>query len=127
MIERVESVIDPYIRREILGPDHRSEFKLSPTQLDDLERGLQDEKPSLWCFWEHKLRYDYEASDSEGKLVLRMPSAVHEDFIGSLESTIEKESADLANQLSTKDETTAAEIRRNASLEVQRFITRSQS
>jgi hypothetical protein len=83
MIECVESVIDRYSRGEILEPDQRSEFELSPTQLDDLERGLQDEKPSLWCFWVHKLRYDYEASNSGGKLFLRMPSAVHEDFIGS--------------------------------------------
>ena len=60
----------------------------------------------------HKLRYDYEVSDLGGKLVLHMPSAVHEDFIRSLESTIEKELASLANQLSTKDETIAAEIRR---------------
>lgn len=112
IIERVESVIDRYGRGEILDPDQRSEFELSPTQLGDLERGLQDENPSLWCFWVHKLRYDYEASTSGGKLVLRMPGAVHEDFIGSLESTIEKELASLANQLSKKDETTAAEIRR---------------
>jgi hypothetical protein len=112
IIERIENVIDRCSRGEIPKPDQRSEFELSPSQLDDLERGLQDEKPSLWCFWVHKLRYDYEASDSGGKLVLRMPSAVHEDFIGSLESTIEKELASLANQLSTKDETTAAEIRR---------------
>jgi hypothetical protein len=112
IIERVENVIDRCSRGEILKPGQRSEFELSPTQLDDLERGLQDEKPSLWCFWVHKLRYDYEASTSGGKLVLRMPSAVHEDFIGSLESTIEKELANLANIVSTKDETTAAEIRR---------------
>jgi hypothetical protein len=112
IIEHVESVIDRYSRGEILEPDQRSEFELSPSQLDDLERGLQDEKPSLWCFWERKLRYDYEASTSGGKLVLRMPSGVHEDFIGSLESTIEKELATLANQLSISDERTATEIRR---------------
>ena len=112
IIERVENVIDRCSRGKIPEPDQSSEFELSPTQLDDLERGLQDEKSSLWCFWVHKLRYDYEASVSGGKLVLRMPSAVHEDFIGSLESTIEKELVSLANQLSTKDETTAAEIRR---------------
>ncbi|GAB7336126.1 hypothetical protein MBLNU13_g08913t2 [Cladosporium sp. NU13] len=101
IIQRLESVID-----RGLG------FELSPTQLDDLERGLQDEKPSLWCFWVHRLCYDYQASTSGGKFVLRMPSAVHEDLIGFLESTIEKELASLAHQLSTKDETTAAEIRR---------------
>jgi hypothetical protein len=43
MMERVESTIDRYSRGEILEPDQRSEFELSPSQLDDLERGLQDE------------------------------------------------------------------------------------
>jgi hypothetical protein len=56
MIERVESVIDRDSRREILEPDQRPEFELSPSQLDDLERGLQDEKPSLWSAWETRQR-----------------------------------------------------------------------
>jgi hypothetical protein len=111
VIERVKRVIDQYNRGEILGSDQKLGFELSPSQLDDLERGLQDEKPSLWCFWEHKLRYDYEGLSSEGKLVLRMPSAVHEDFIASFESTIEKELATLADKLSISDERTASEIR----------------
>jgi hypothetical protein len=111
VIECVKRVIDRYSRGEILGSDQKLGFELSPSQLDDLERGLQDEKPSLWCFWEHKPRYDYEGSSSEGKLVLRMPSAVHEDFIGSFESTIQKELATLADRLSISDERTASEIR----------------
>ena len=62
IIERVESVIDRYSRGEILEPDQRSEFELSPTQLDDLERSLQDEKPSLWSAWETRQRGHGEQS-----------------------------------------------------------------
>jgi hypothetical protein len=58
---------------------------------------------------------------------LRMPSAVHEGFIRSLESTIKKELASLANQLIAKDETLQPRYDGYASLEVQRFSTRSQS
>jgi hypothetical protein len=55
-MERVESVIDWYSRGEILEPDQRSEIELPPSQLDGLERGLQDEKPSLRSAWETRQR-----------------------------------------------------------------------
>jgi hypothetical protein len=83
-IKHVRRAVDQYSRGKISGFDRRLEFELSSTQLDDFERGLQDEKPSLWSFWEHKLRYEYEGSNSAGSLVLRMPSAVHEDLVRSL-------------------------------------------
>lgn len=111
VLKHLKRVVDQYSRGKISGSDQRSRFKLSSTQLEDFERDLQDEEPSLWSFWEHKLRYDYEGSNSVGSLVLRMPSSVHEDFIRSLESTIEKELATLADKLSISDEKTASEVR----------------
>jgi len=63
IIERVESVIAWYSRRDILESDQRSGFELSLTQLDDLERGLQNKKPPLWSLQEYQLCYDFEAPD----------------------------------------------------------------
>jgi hypothetical protein len=111
VLKHLKRAVDQCSRGKISGSDQKLRFELSSAQLQGFERGLQDEKPSLWSFWEHKLRYDYEGSNSVGSLVLRMPSSVHEDFIRSLESTIEKELATLADKLSISDEKTASEVR----------------
>ena len=56
IIERVESVVDRYSRGAILEPYQRSKFEVSLSQLNELERGLQYEKPSLWSAWETRQR-----------------------------------------------------------------------
>ena len=111
VLKHLRRTVDQYSRGKISASDQKLRFKLSSAQLEDFERDLRDEKPSLWSFWKHKLRYDYEELDSAGSLVLRMPSAVHEDFIRSLESTIEKGLATLADKFSISDEKTASEVR----------------
>ena len=111
VLKHLKRAVDQCSRGKISGSDQKLRFELSSAQLQGFERGLQDEEPSLWSFWEHKLRYDYEGSNSVGSLVLRMPSSVHEDFIRSLESTIEKGLATLADKLSISDEKTASEVR----------------
>lgn len=61
-MEHNKSIIDRYSREEKLGFDQRLRFEFSLLQLDDLERGPQNEKPPLWSLREYQGYCDFEAS-----------------------------------------------------------------
>jgi hypothetical protein len=87
-------------------------FNLSQSELVGLERLLQDTQPTLWHFWEEKIRYDYDGSRRKGQLVLRMPGAIHEAFIQLFEDAIESQLKVLADGFSVYDKRAADETRR---------------
>ena len=70
--------------------------KLSEAEYEQFQQRLRQE-PALLDWFEGKLRYDWDAQD--GRLVLRMPSALHERFNASIEGAIDGAIADLVRRL----------------------------
>ncbi|KAI9770858.1 MAG: hypothetical protein M1839_003021 [Geoglossum umbratile] len=60
-------------------------FQLTLGEYDEIERQLEREE-SLWGFVKDKIRYDYDARRC--KLVVRMPTSVHELLIEGVEDAI---------------------------------------
>ncbi|ELR07553.1 hypothetical protein GMDG_08468 [Pseudogymnoascus destructans 20631-21] len=60
----------------------------------ELQHELQRDE-SLWGFAQHKLRYDYFPSTS--RLVLRMPTTLHEEFITSIVEEIQVQLKSIQN------------------------------
>ena len=71
-------------------------FKLSEAEYAQFGERLREE-PGLLGWWEDKVRHDWDAQD--GRLVLRMPSALHERFTASIERTIYGAIGELAQRV----------------------------
>ncbi|KAK5112885.1 hypothetical protein LTR85_011112 [Meristemomyces frigidus] len=71
-------------------------FRLFPTDFAELQERLRREE-GLLSWYEDKVRYDYDPA--RGEYVLRMPSALHECFIASVEDAITGAIAALVERL----------------------------
>ena len=102
------STVDRLIRTLRLqrrgGHDTSSDWrvvKLSEAEYEQFQQRLRQE-PALLDWFEGKLRYDWDPQD--GRLVVRMPSALHERFNASIEGAIDGAIADLGRRLGQSGE-----------------------
>ncbi|KAK3723755.1 hypothetical protein LTR37_001636 [Vermiconidia calcicola] len=99
------------------GGDWRS-FCLSSAEYEDLQRRLQAEEGGLWEWYERKARWDWEPAEEvaaeetsgsregrqKGRLILRMPTALHERFIALVEDAIVSGIDQLASKLADSED-----------------------
>lgn len=119
------------LRAGALSPGQRqAAFALAPTAFADLQARIRA-SPSLSAWYETKIRYDYDPTqrslqsasgkeggraEEKGEYTLRMPSAVHERFIASVEDAVAEGIQALVGRLSRKggrrEEAAARELKK---------------
>ncbi|CAI6336750.1 unnamed protein product [Periconia digitata] len=79
---------------ESADEDPWKEYQLDAGDYDEIERRLQLDE-NLLAFVENKIRYDYNAETY--RLAIRMPTSVHELFIGYVERSIDRQLSAISN------------------------------